>query len=316
MILVTGGLGFIGLHTARALLDLDETCVLTQYRVAREPDFIKDEVGKRVFVEQLDVTDTDSFMAIGKKHKIDGIIHLAVPGLGALSPADDFRVNMNGLLNALEAAQNWEVKRIGIASSLAVYAGVREVPYREDMPLPMTGGNPTEAFKKSYEILSTHFAGRTGIDLINLRIAGIWGPLYHSMANLPSRLVHAAVKGEKPNLEGPRGVPFADDGSDMCYVKDTGRAIALLQVADKLNHRTYNVASGHQTRNRDLVDAVHQVIPDADIELPEGRSPGATGDVPYLDLTWIHEDTGYEPQYSTESGIADYIAWLRAGNAE
>lgn len=314
MILVTGGLGFIGLHTARALLDLGETCVLTQYRVAREPDFIKDEIGKRVFVEQLDVTDTESFRAIGKKHKIDGIIHLAVPGLGALSAADDFRVNMNGLLNALEAAVDWEVKRIGIASSLAVYAGIKEVPYREDMALPMTGGNPTEAFKKAYEVLSTHFAQRTGIDLVNLRIAGIWGPLYHSMANLPSRLVHAAVKGVAPQLEGPRGVPFAAAGSDMCYVKDTGRAIALLQVADKLNYGTYNVASGHPTTNQELVDAVRKVIPSFECELPAGD--GGAGAPGYLDLARITADTGYTPEFSTENAIADYIGWLQAGNEQ
>jgi len=46
------------------------------------------------------------------------------------------------------------------------------------------------------------------------------------------------------------------------------------------------------------------------------EAPGAGGEVPYLDLTWIREDTGYEPAFSTESGIADYIAWLQAGNAE
>ena len=57
MHLVTGGLGFIGLHTARALLDRGEDVVLTQYRVAREPDFIKPELGKRAFIEQLDVAD-------------------------------------------------------------------------------------------------------------------------------------------------------------------------------------------------------------------------------------------------------------------
>jgi len=57
MILVTGGLGFIGLNTARALLDAGESCVLTRYRVSREPDFIREALGERVFVEQLDVTD-------------------------------------------------------------------------------------------------------------------------------------------------------------------------------------------------------------------------------------------------------------------
>src|SRR5665213_3015161 len=105
MILITGGLGFIGLHTARALIDQGEDVVLTQYRVPRAPDFLKDEFGKHAFVEQLDVTDASGFEAIGKKHEIDSIVHLAVPGLGAFGAAEDFRVNMTGLLNALRAAE-------------------------------------------------------------------------------------------------------------------------------------------------------------------------------------------------------------------
>src|SRR5688572_28100819 len=113
MYLLTGGLGFIGLHTERALLNEGEDVVLTQYRVAREPDFIKDELGKRAFVEQLDVTNKDALLEIGNKLKITGIVHLAVPALNALSPYDDFNVNMNGLINILEAGKEWGVKRFG-----------------------------------------------------------------------------------------------------------------------------------------------------------------------------------------------------------
>jgi UDP-glucose 4-epimerase len=40
MILITGGLGFIGLHTARRVVDAGEQVVLTLYRMRREPDFI------------------------------------------------------------------------------------------------------------------------------------------------------------------------------------------------------------------------------------------------------------------------------------
>ncbi len=156
MILITGGLGFIGLHAARSILDGGEDVVLTQYRVAREPDFIKDELGKRVFIEKLDVADAEALMEIGKRHKISGIVHLAVPGLGALNPADDYRVNMYGLLNIMEAARIWEVKRLSLASSIAVYAGLPEGPFKEDSPLRLVGMNPTEAFKKSYEILGSH----------------------------------------------------------------------------------------------------------------------------------------------------------------
>jgi UDP-glucose 4-epimerase len=314
MILVTGGLGFIGLSTARSLIDLGETCVLTRFHVARDPEFLSEEFGKRAFVEQLDVTDAASFQALGEKYDITGIIHLAVPGIGALGPFDDFKTNMNGLINAMEAAKNWNVKRISIASSLAVYGGVSELPYSEDMRLPLVGRNPTEAFKKSYEILSGHVADRAGIESVSLRIAGIYGPLYHSMANLPSRLVHAAVFNSDPDFS--RGTPYAADGSDMCYVKDCGRGIALVQTTDHLNHRVYNVAAGFQTTAGDLVEAIHKVIPDAKLDIPAGYDPAGTGIVPWLDITRIREDTGYEPEFSTETAIADYIAWLRAGNAQ
>ena len=47
MILITGGWGLSALHTARRFLDAGEKVVLTQYHVRREPDFIKDEIGRR-----------------------------------------------------------------------------------------------------------------------------------------------------------------------------------------------------------------------------------------------------------------------------
>ena len=311
MILITGGLGFIGLHTARRLLDLGEQCVLTQYRVAREPDFIKDEVGKRIFIEKLDVTDAQALADIGARHRVDGIIHLAVPALGALEAADEIRINMIGLLNILEAAKVWGVKRVGLASSVGVYGGVREGPFREDMPLRTTGGTSTEAFKKSFESIGAFYAGRSGIEVVMLRIGGIYGPLYHSMSNLPSRLVHGALKGEAPALRGE----FEGDASDMCYVKDAANGIALLQTAPKLNHSVYNIGAGRATSNGELADTIRASIPAADLPLTPGSSPQARSDA-YMDLTRIREDTGYEPAWPIEKAIPDYIAWLKAGNRE
>lgn len=315
MILVTGGLGFIGLHTAQALLDRGEECVLTQYRVARQPSFIQGEIGKRAFVEQLDVTDGDRLTEIGDKYPITGIVHLAVPALSGGTAAGDLRVNMLGLINILEHAERWKVRRISIASSGGVYRGVAEERHSEDTWLPIESTNPTEAYKKSFEIVSSHFADRTGLDLLNLRISGIWGPLYHSMSNLPSRVVHAAVSGS-PLQAGMRGPSYADDGGDMCYVKDCAQGIALLQLADGLRYRTYNVASGRPTRNGEFVEAVKELIPEATVTLPEGHAPGSSGIVGYSDISRIREDTGYEPSYDVRSGVADYVAWLRAGNAE
>jgi len=313
MILITGGLGFIGLHTARALLDMGEDLVLTQYRVHREPDFIKDALGKRAFVEQLDVTDADRLMEIGKRYEIDKIVHLAVPGVNALGPAEDFRVNMLGLINILEAARTWEVKRLGLASSIAVYTGVNPGPFYEDMPLRPVGTNPTETYKKTFEIIGSHYAQRTGLEVVMLRIAGIYGPLYHSMANLPSRLVHAAVKGQEPDFRGAD--VFEEDATDMCYVKDCGRGVAMVMRAESLPNRVYNIGAGRATSNRELVAAIKRVIEDAPIQLKAGRNPGARENA-YCDLTRTRRDVGYEPQYTIETAIEDYVGWLRAGNEQ
>src|SRR5918911_874284 len=90
MLLITGGMGFIGLHTARCFLDAGQDVVLTHFKTRREPDFIRDELGKRAPVESLDVADASALADLMRKYPIDGIVHLAVPGLGALSPADEY----------------------------------------------------------------------------------------------------------------------------------------------------------------------------------------------------------------------------------
>ena len=62
--------------------------------------------------------------------------------------------------------------------------------------------------------------------------------------------------------------------------------------------------------------AALRVIPDANLPLAEGHSPTTSGNVNYQDITRIHEDTGYSPEYDVVAGVADYVDWLRAGNAE
>jgi UDP-glucose 4-epimerase len=76
-----------------------------------------------------------------------------------------------------------------------------------------------------------------------------------------------------PDLSALYSPAYADNGDDLCYVKDCGRAIALPELAEKLNHRTYNVASGRPTTNRELTEAIKKVAPGTQIELPDGRDP-------------------------------------------
>jgi len=77
MILITGGLGFIGSHVTRALLDLGESCVLVQRRTCGPSGLIAADEGTRLFVERADVSDVGALREIGDRHKITGIVHLA-----------------------------------------------------------------------------------------------------------------------------------------------------------------------------------------------------------------------------------------------
>ena len=298
MILITGGLGFIGTHTAKALLDLGESCVLAQRRPANTVE---------IDTVQVDITDLDGLRAVGDQHKITGIVHLA--GSMPWPPSQDQPIEaarnaLGGLFNVLQVAEDWGVDRVGLASTIGVYGGVTaDGPFTEDMPLPMASGHVIPAFKKIGELLADHLAGAAGLDIVNYRIGAIWGPLGRTVDPFfaAPQLVHAAARGE--SFEAP------DNSIDLCYVKDCGRAIALLQVADRLQHRTYNVSSGRATSNADVVAAIRAVEPQAQVAVTAG-----TDAWPPLDITRLHEDTGYSPEYNTERAVADYLGWLRAGN--
>lgn len=317
MILITGGMGFIGLHTARACLDAGEDVVITRYQTWREPSFIKDEYGKRVHIEKLDATSPYDCSDLVRKYGVDGIIHLAVPGLGALSPAEDVRVNVMGLLNVLEAARNHGVKRVSIGSSTPLYAGLAQGPFPEDVYLPLHPTSYSETFKKTQEILACHYSDRTGLDVKFLRISGIWGPVYHSGANLPSRMVHGALKANGGPVDLTSrfggGVPFAEDNTDLCYGSDCGLCIQAIHMGSGLTARAYNVGSGVATSNAELRDAVVKAIPGAQLALQPGRGPTYKPNA-CLDMTRTFTETGYRPLFDVERGIVDYVAWLRAGN--
>jgi UDP-glucose 4-epimerase len=312
MILITGGLGSIGSHTARSVLDLGESVVLTAHRSTRLPEYLAGEPGGRVVVEPLDTTDEVTFLDIGKRHEITGIVHLAAGRYDLPDPVEYLRAETLGLLNALKAATVWGVRRFSVASTIGVYAGVDEVPWREDAPLPAAAAHQIHVFKKTAELFAALAGDKAGFDAVSLRIGTIWGPL--GLPDSPffplPRLLSAAVWGEEPDLTPPRPPAYAEDGGDLCYVKDCGRAIALLMLAERLNHGTYNVSTGRLVRNSEVVAAINAAVPGANISLPAGRDPGRPPDN-YLDTTRLREDTGFRPEYDVERAVPDYVDWLR-----
>jgi nucleoside-diphosphate-sugar epimerase len=292
MILVTGGLGMIGAHTARALLELGQKVVVTSHHSSTPPSFLDGKVS----VEQLDVTDRDAFLELGQRHDISDIVHLA----GSI-PSDDpvayFRHDTEALFNALDAARAWGVRRFAVASSIGVYIGQAESPWHEGMALP-TADLPhlIVAFKKAVEPITTHSLAGTGVQPIVLRIGSTWGPLMdpESIFSPIPPYVSAMLRGETP-------APLpADAGGDWCYAPDMGRAIASLIGARTLDHTTYNVSSG-----KPFVygEAAGQLAVE-----PGGETS------PHLDITRLTEQTGFTPNFTFPEAVADYITW-RTTNA-
>ncbi|WP_067477798.1 NAD-dependent epimerase/dehydratase family protein [Actinomadura hibisca] len=300
MILVTGGLGMIGAHTARALVDLGHEVVVTAYHRAEVPSFL----AGRVTVERLDVTDRDAFLALADRHEISDIVHLAgsIPGE---DPVRYFRTDTAGLLNALDAARTWGVRRFAVASSLGVYIGRTEIPWHEELPLP-TADLPhlIVAFKKAVEPLTTHSLQGSGVQPVVLRIGTIWGPLVdpESPFFYVPPYISAVLRGEEPQ-------PLhADDGGDQCYAPDAGRAIALLMDTGTLRHDTYNVSSGRPFTNQEFADALEAITPDLRLNLLPGRKNGP-GEDPHLDITRLTSDTGFTPNFDVSAAVADYVKW-------
>src|SRR3954447_15374410 len=106
MILVTGGLGFIGAHTTRALLDLGEP-VTAVSRSATVPAMLRSVPG--LTVERADITDPDALLALGDRHTFTAVIHLAAARLDGAPALDELRTNTSALFAVLRAAAIWDV---------------------------------------------------------------------------------------------------------------------------------------------------------------------------------------------------------------
>jgi UDP-glucose 4-epimerase len=320
MILITGGLGFIGPHAAGALLDRGETCVLTWRHSSRVPEFLASELDRRVFVEHVDLADRVALRELGERHAITGIVHLAAAGFRGDQPVGYVRRSSEVLFNVLEAAQRWDVGRVCLASTIGVYAGALDQPgpLHEDtwMPLHYSAPLPIPTIKRSAELLSSFVGAHAPFEAINMRFSAVWGPLGRDQSPFfaAPALIHSALRGTALELPAHQQNRYAEDAIDMCYVKDCARAIALLQTADTLSHATYNVAAGRATSNAEVLAAIHDAVPGTKLQLPVGRDPEGPAQDTWLDIARLRNDTSYQPEYPAARAVADYAAWLRAGN--
>ncbi len=130
MILIIGGMGFIGLNTALRFLEIGQRVVLSQHSARRIPDVLKSEIGTRVMIAQMDVTNPYEVFEVVRRHQVESIVNLMAPPARSLSTQADYHLYTAGLQNVLEAARTFGLRRVSLGSSVGVYGGIPHGPYR------------------------------------------------------------------------------------------------------------------------------------------------------------------------------------------
>lgn len=139
-VLLTGGAGYIGSHTAVELLEKDFEIVIYDNLVNSSKialDRIRKITGKYFKFYKADILDTDFLRKVLTEEKIDVVIHFAAlkaVGESVKKPLEYYHNNLTGTLSLLKAMVDTNVKKIIFSSSATVYGDPETTPITEDFP--------------------------------------------------------------------------------------------------------------------------------------------------------------------------------------
>ena len=139
-ILLAGGAGYIGSHTALELLNAGyDVVVVDNYSnsCAESIQRVEKITGKKIALYEADIRDNQKLSDIFKAHQIDAVIHFAglkAVGESVQKPLMYYRNNIDTTLTLLEVMQEYGVQNIIFSSSATVYGEANPVPYLETMP--------------------------------------------------------------------------------------------------------------------------------------------------------------------------------------
>jgi UDP-glucose 4-epimerase len=313
MIMITGGMGFLGGSMAKLLCEQGGKVLLTVHKQRELASFLEPYRDKSLYMSALDITNLEDVEKTLKNHGVKSIIHAASSYEAKGTLYDAMRVNVLGTINILEASVRAGVGRVTAISTEAVYQGIKQTePLKEEQLLSVESDRYVPGTKRAEENLAMLYAAKGGLDVVLIRASRIYGPLFAGVRSPMHRLAQAAVDGTPCELTHID----EDEGHDNIYVKDCARGVTMIHTADKLKHRIYNLGMGRLTTFGEIRDAALKVSPSAKIVL--GKDLGeitATKSVldinACLDITRIREELGFEPEYDIEKGMRAYVAWLK-----
>jgi ADP-L-glycero-D-manno-heptose 6-epimerase len=299
--LITGGAGFIGSNLTLALQERFPAARLTVIDDFRSGDF-KNLRGYRGDVVAADLAALDWREQFGEE-KFDAIFHLAsITDTTLHAQFPQVHDNVESFRRLLRFAEP-DKTRIVFASSAATYGAASGINHETDEAAPAN----VYAFSK---VILDNLARRAAEDrdwkIIGFRYFNVYGPREAHKGVPASMVLH--LSRQMKEGKRPRIFKYGEQQRDFVYVKDIVAGTLLGLEAKESG--IYNLGSGQARSFNELIAVLNQSL-GTNFEPEYFDNPHAHyQNHTEADLTEVRKSLGYEPQYSLEAGVADYMRWL------
>lgn len=329
MILVTGGLGYIGSHTVVELLNNDyEVVIIDNLSNSKIEtlDKLKKITNKEIKLYQNDVCDKAALMKIFKENKIDSVIHFAgykAVGESVLKPLKYYRNNIDSTLSLLEVMEENNCYNIIFSSSATVYGKPQSLPIYEDFPLSTT--NPYGTTKLFIEyILNDMYISNNKWNITILRYfnpigAHKSGLIGEDPKDIPNNLMPYIVKVANKELEVLS--IFGDDYDtvdgtgvrDYIHVVDLARGHVLALNNKNTGVKVYNLGTGKGTSVLELVHAFEKVN---NVTVNKKIAPRRPGDIDacYASCDKAYKELGFKAEKNIDEMCLDAYNFVKNNN--
>lgn len=326
-VLLTGGAGYIGSHTAVELLNAGHNVVIADNYANSNPIVarrITQITGKPVKCYEADVADPAALERLFQENAIDSVIHFA--GLKAVGesvrlPLDYYRNNLDSTLALLAAMEAHGVRQLIFSSSATVYGKHAALPYREDAETgPCT--NPYGWTKLFIEqILRDYAAAHPDFSAVLLRYfnpvgaheSGLMGEDPRDIPNNLMPYIARVAVGTLPYLNVFGNDYPTPDGTgvrDYIHVTDlaTGHMAALGYAASHTGVEVFNLGTG---TGYSVLDMVHAFSRACGKDIPYRIAPRRSGDIAacYADVTKAKEVLGWSARLDIDDMCRSAWNW-------
>ena len=306
--LITGGLGFIGVYLARALLQKGEEVVL--FDIVGSSPLIKD-IKDKVKIVQGNLSSWAEVLEVVKQYKVDGIYHTGalLSASAEEKPITAYEVNAGGTFNVLEAARLFGVKRVVYTSTIASYGLGLNTVDEDTIQMPISMYGVTKVF---CERLGEYYYRKFGVDFRAVRLPSVIGPGRGG----GGASAYSTLMISEPALKKPYKVYVEEDViMPLLYIKDGVDCLIRLYEADnaKLKRRVYCIA-GFSPTAKEIYAAVKKALPNADIQFkPDRELTEIVRSWPkYLEETKALEEWGWKTKFHLKETVEDFIKEVQA----